>query len=127
MLARMPRSTDDPARADRAPDPLTTTPSEIVQSGPRQLTISWADGGRSLFDVRELRLACGCASCVDEWTGQPRLDPDSVAEDVHPIQIDPVGRYAIRISWSDGHDTGIYAFDRLRSLSAGEHPGGAAG
>jgi DUF971 family protein len=108
-----PASVPPPTR-----DPLTTTPSEIKQEGERQLAISWADGGRSLYDVRELRLACPCASCVDEWTGEGRLDPASVPEDVHPVTIDPVGRYAIQISWSDGHDTGIYPFDALRSLSA---------
>jgi DUF971 family protein len=28
-----------------------------------------------------------------------------------------VGRYAIGIGWSDGHDTGIYSFERLRALA----------
>jgi ATP-binding protein involved in chromosome partitioning len=110
---------DQPPSASRPlRDPLATTPSEIRQAGERQLAIAWADGGKSLFDVRELRLACGCATCVDEWTGEDRLDPASVPEDVHPVTIDPVGRYAIQITWSDGHDTGIYPFDRLRNLSA---------
>jgi DUF971 family protein len=35
---------------------------------------------------------------------------------VRPVAIRPVGRYAIQIDWSDGHTTGIYPFDRLRSL-----------
>ncbi|MGH0038363.1 MAG: DUF971 domain-containing protein [Myxococcota bacterium] len=100
-------------------DPLRTTPTEITQTGPRELSIHWADGARSVFDVRDLRLACGCAECVDEWTGAERLDPASVPEDVHPVRIESVGRYAIQIFWSDGHETGIYPFARLRELSAG--------
>jgi ATP-binding protein involved in chromosome partitioning len=92
------------------------TPTGIRQDGPRTLAIAWADGHESRLDVRELRLACGCARCVDEWTGEERLDPASVPEDVHPLQIQPVGRYAIQISWSDGHDSGIYPFRRLREL-----------
>ena len=92
------------------------TPTAIRQQGPRELGITWADGLESRYDVRALRLACGCASCVDEWTGQGRLDPDSVPEDVHPLKIEPVGRYAIQIDWSDGHSTGIYPFRRLREL-----------
>ena len=108
---------DDPQSPIPALDPLMTTPSKIAQAGDRQLAINWADGEESLFDVRELRLACGCASCVDEWTGQDRLDPDSVPEDVHPVRIESVGRYAIQIEWSDGHDTGIYPFDRLRRMT----------
>jgi DUF971 family protein len=35
---------------------------------------------------------------------------------VHPLKIEPVGRYAIQIDWSDGHSTGIYPFRRLREL-----------
>ena len=91
-------------------------PASIQQAGPRHLEIAWVDGGKSLFEVRELRLACGCAACVDEWTGEGRLDPSSVPEDVHPTSIETVGRYAIQIEWSDGHSTGIYPFERLRKL-----------
>lgn len=94
-----------------------TTPQQIRQAGPRALSITWRDGVESVFDVRALRLACACAHCVDEWTGEYKLDPGSVPEDVQPRNITPVGRYAIQIAWSDGHDTGIYAFDRLRELA----------
>jgi ATP-binding protein involved in chromosome partitioning len=99
---------------DRPTDEIT--PTAIRQAGPRTLAIVWADGQESRYDVRELRLACGCAQCVDEWTGAGRLDPARVAEDVRPIRIDRVGRYAIQIEWSDGHATGIYPFSRLREL-----------
>jgi ATP-binding protein involved in chromosome partitioning len=97
-------------------EPGDPTPTEIGQSGPRALTIRWSDGAESVLDVRELRLACGCAVCVDEWSGEERLDPSSVPEDVHPVTIQSVGRYAIQIAWSDGHGSGIYPFRRLREL-----------
>jgi ATP-binding protein involved in chromosome partitioning len=93
------------------------TPTEIVQRGPRELAIRWSDGVESVLEVRELRLACGCAVCVDEWTGEGRLDPASVPDDVRPLRIHPVGRYAIQVDWSDGHGSGIYPFRRLRELS----------
>lgn len=92
-------------------------PTEIRQHDSRTLAITWADGGLSLIDVRALRLACGCAVCIDEWTGKPLLAPERVAADIAPVGIKPVGRYAIQIEWSDGHDTGIYPFDRLRKLA----------
>ena len=98
-----------------AEDPRTT-PQGIRQADPRQLAIRWGDGRESLLDVRDLRLACGCAVCVDEWTGEERLDPGSVPEEVAPRSIQPVGRYAIQIDWSDGHQSGIYPFERLRAL-----------
>jgi len=96
-----------------------TTPRAIQQEGPSVLGITWGDGVQSRLDVRELRLACGCAVCVDEWTGEQRLDPASVPDDVQPTRIEPVGRYAIQITWSDGHASGIYPYARLRQLADG--------
>jgi ATP-binding protein involved in chromosome partitioning len=97
-------------------------PTAIEQAGPRTLAITWGDGHESRYDVRRLRMACGCAVCVDEWTGEGLLDPARVPEDVRPRHIEPVGRYAIQIQWSDGHESGIYPFPRLRALEeeAGE-------
>jgi ATP-binding protein involved in chromosome partitioning len=92
-------------------------PTAIRQAGPRELAIAWADGAECVYAVRDLRLACGCASCVDEWSGEGRLDPATVPADVRPLRITPVGRYAIQIQWSDGHETGIYPFRRLRELA----------
>lgn len=97
--------------------PFAFTPVAIAQKGPRTLSITWSDGPVSLFDVRDLRLACGCAQCVDEWSGAGRLDPSSVPDDVRPVRIESVGRYAIQIEWSDGHASGIYPFQRLRELA----------
>ena len=94
-----------------------TTPTSIEQHGPTGLAIQWGDGVESLLAVRALRLACACAVCVDEWTGAQRLDPTSVPEDVRPVRIEPVGRYAIQITWTDGHDSGIYPYERLRELA----------
>jgi ATP-binding protein involved in chromosome partitioning len=92
-------------------------PTQIQQHDDLTLVIDWADGVKSLLDVRALRLACSCAACVDEWSGAALLAPDSVPEDVRPRAIQSVGRYAIGIEWSDGHNTGIYPFERLRSLA----------
>jgi ATP-binding protein involved in chromosome partitioning len=102
--------------SDAAPTPATT-PTKIAQAGERALAITWGDGVESRFAVRDLRLACGCAHCVDEWSGAGRLDPNSVPEDVHPLRIESVGRYAIQVAWSDGHESGIYPFVRLRELA----------
>ena len=47
------------------------------------------------------------------------MDPDRVPDDVRPLRIEGVGRYALQIAWSDGHDSGIYPFRRLRALAEG--------
>ena len=55
---------------------------------------------------------------MDELTGKRLLDPRSIDPEVKPVEIVSVGNYAIKISWSDGHDTGIYSWVRLRVLAA---------
>ena len=91
-------------------------PIEIGRANQHDVKIVWQDGHVSVYPARELRLACPCAGCVDEVTRQIRLLPANVPQNVIPLKIDLVGRYAISIQWSDGHHTGIYAFDRLRAM-----------
>jgi ATP-binding protein involved in chromosome partitioning len=92
------------------------SPLSLGQDGPGVLTVEWSDGHKGRHRVRDLRLACRCAQCVDEWTNQQTLDPSSVPEDVRPVTIEPVGLYGLQIEWSDGHGTGIFTFEVLGSL-----------
>jgi ATP-binding protein involved in chromosome partitioning len=82
----------------------------------RTLSVLWEDGHRDDFDVRDLRLACHCALCIEEMSGRKLLDPKTVRPDVSPRVISSIGNYAIGIDWNDGHNSGIYSFDHLRSL-----------
>ena len=91
-------------------------PIEIGRANQHDVKIRWHDGHESIYPARELRLACPCAGCVDEMTGAIRIIATSIPQDVHPLAIKLVGRYAISIEWSDGHSTGIYAFEKLRTL-----------
>lgn len=93
-------------------------PSRIEQSGPDTLKIVWSDGHECRYPVRRLRLACRCANCIGEWSGEALIDPQSIPSDVRPAQIRPVGRYALQIDWTDGHNTGLYTFALLRELCA---------
>lgn len=89
---------------------------ELRQVSPQTLGIVWSDGHHSILNVRRIRLDCPCAHCVDEWTREKILNDSQVPAGVRPKRIDSVGRYALQFSWSDGHDTGIYSFSRLRQL-----------
>lgn len=101
------------------------TPKEIAPTEDEaRLAIDWADGGRSELTPLALRLACPCAGCVDELTGQPILDPSRVNAGVYPEAIHYVGRYALQFMWSDGHNTGIYPFEYLRQLGDANDDGG---
>ena len=95
-----------------------------VRTGEGTVEIRWTDAHVSRYSHRDLRLACPCAECIDEWTGVKRLDPEKVRMDVHALEVRSVGRYALQFMWSDGHASGIYTYDKLRALdpSAPETP-----
>lgn len=91
-------------------------PANVAAFPNGELGVVWDDGHQSYYRGHALRCACVCASCVDETTGVKVLVDDGVPQEVRPLEIHPVGRYGIAIRWSDGHDTGIYVFDRLRKM-----------
>ena len=82
------------------------------------LELVWPDGHASRLGYRYLRGECPCASCRDEWTGQRILDPARVADDLRLEGMEPVGSYAVRFAWSDGHGSGLYTWDALLRLEA---------
>lgn len=84
-----------------------------IHRGEREIVVTWTDAHVATFPARELRLACQCALCQEEMTGTPLLDPAAVPSDIGPVAIALVGSYAIRITWSDGHDSGIYTYEWL--------------
>ncbi len=92
-------------------------PKEVEIEG-AAITVLWDDGHRGVYPQRMLRLRCQCASCVEEMTGRPRLDPATVPGDVRAVDQMPVGNYALQFLWSDAHYTGIYTFRFLRSICA---------
>ena len=81
------------------------------------LLIQWSGQDPALLPARALRLGCQCASCKDEMTGLPILNPATVPHDIAPVAVHLVGSYAIRVEWSDGHGTGIYPYEFLRELA----------
>ena len=76
------------------------------------LYILCRDGRESHYKFHDLR----CASCVNELTGARILKPESVPQNVHASGSEYVGNYALRIHWSDGHNTGLYNFKHLWAL-----------
>jgi DUF971 family protein len=91
-------------------------PREIMQEGEGGLKITWADERVCRFNAPALRRACPCAQCVNEWTGQRVLKPESIDDQLSIDNLAVVGRYALNFRWSDGHETGIYSFRYLREL-----------
>jgi DUF971 family protein len=93
---------------------VPATPSQIRRIAKASIEIEWRDGHRSTYPNQYLRDNCPCAACRE---GKPRFAlPVVSGAPIYPVQIGVVGRYALSIQWSDGHDTGIYSYDTLRQL-----------
>jgi DUF971 family protein len=92
------------------PQSLERLPNE------RALRITWADGMQASLPYLQLRAQCMCARCVDEITGERIVDIEGLDPAVAIDQMELVGNYAVKIRWSDGHDTGLYTWPHLRQL-----------
>lgn len=65
----------------------------------------------------DLRVACRCAVCVEEFTGRTLLDASTVPKDVKPRSMARIGRYAVSIDWTDGHKS-LYPFKSIAKLAS---------
>ena len=86
------------------------------------LEISWPGGTTQRLSFKFLRGECPCAACVDENTGIRVLDVASIAQDIQPAAMEFSGNYALKIAWSDGHDTGLYTWNHLNRLCGERSP-----
>jgi len=96
---------------------IEDTQPTVFTHDTENIQISWPDGAKQSIPNRTLRLACRCALCIDEYTGEKKLDETAVPDDIQAIEIQQLGNYAVKIDWSDGHDTGIYPFKQLKEMA----------
>lgn len=96
---------------------MQPTPIEVhLKESSGTLEITWSDNQVDLFALTYLRGWCPCAGC------QGHFNAKKIFVDVPGVglkNVEPVGSYGMRLSWSDGHTTGIYSFEYLRLLSEG--------
>jgi DUF971 family protein len=103
-------------------DPSSFTPQDIKADRPNGcFSIEWNDGRRDRIPFRPMRCDCPCAACISEFTGERLLDPATIPESVQPIAVELAGNYALKVRWSDGHDTGLYTWSHLRRLGESTH------
>ena len=93
-------------------------PTTIQLVSAMELTVEWDDSHLSRYRVEQLRKRCPCASCKVERESRKGkvILPMFKAGQFEITSIAPVGNYAVQIVWGDGHSTGIYAYEYLRSL-----------
>jgi DUF971 family protein len=88
-----------------------------------RLEVDWQDGVTSRYDGAYLRFVCPCAGCRGHGPGQVPEPTWSQCRDVRMTGAEAVGTYAIRLGLTDGHASGIYSFDFLRSHDPGPDGG----
>ncbi|MFA6540786.1 MAG: DUF971 domain-containing protein [Bacteroidota bacterium] len=94
-------------------------PLSIKKTDPDTITITWDDGSVTPLPITLLRDECPCAGCKGETILMHQILP--VIQPKLPghydlASITPVGSYAVQCSWGDGHNTGLYSWEYLRTL-----------
>jgi DUF971 family protein len=105
------------------PDPKSVKVHLTAGTG---VEIEWKDGHLSEYTFPFLRDACPCAMCNEERdkTGRRPGDPVKPAPGelpmfkgtAKPVSAEPVGKYAIKFKWNDGHELGLYSWNWLREI-----------
>ena len=99
----------------------STDPEHIAISKSKGIKIDWKDGHHSDYGLTFLRDKCPCATCTGAHGTAPR-EPEAnnpfqmFKPALKMLGVEPVGNYAIRINWSDGHNSGIYSYEHFRRI-----------
>lgn len=111
-------------------DALKPAKVRVDKTGGTGMMIEWRDGHESHWGFRWLRDACPCALCHESREAEGRAPgvgkpkPASLLPmyeaPVRPLDVEPVGKYALRFRWNDGHESGLYSWDYLRNVCDGE-------
>ncbi len=103
------------------------TSIKIHVSNGTGVDVTWADGHASHYEFAYLREECPCATCNDAREKKAALGATAPTLNSSPLlpmfkpkpraqAATQVGNYAIQISFTDGHSTGIYSYDHLRNI-----------
>ncbi len=79
----------------------------------RKVILDFSDGSHYELPVSYLRKASAAADHKQAMA----LDPNQDFSNVNISSVEPVGLYALKLVFDDGHQTGIYSFTLLQSLA----------
>ncbi len=98
-------------------EPHTPIPTEIkLHQASRAMELSFADGTKFRMPYEYLRVYSPSAEVRGHGPGQETLQAGK--REVGILEVEPIGHYAIRPKFSDGHDTGIYSWEYLYDLGS---------
>ena len=105
---------------------VTPVKVRVMKTEGTGVAIDWKDGHRSSWTFSWLRYGCPCAVCNEERKAEGRAAGVAKAAPggplvlyqapPRPLEVTPVGKYALRFKWNDGHESGIYSWDYLRRM-----------
>ncbi len=108
------------------PDAVTPQKVRVKKSEGTGVEIDWRDGHQSSWNFRWLRDACPCATCHEERDKSGRAPGEAKPKaqtllamyeaPPRPVEVSPVGKYALKFKWNDGHEAGIYSWEYLRRV-----------
>ncbi len=94
-------------------------PTEIrLGKDKRTLSVAFDNGAAYVFEAEFLRVHSPSAEVQGHSPEQRQTVPRK--RQVGITAIDPVGNYAVRITFDDGHNTGLYSWDYFRTLGANQ-------
>jgi DUF971 family protein len=92
-----------------------TAPSAItVKAKARAVEVTWRDGAQHALPFEYLRVYSPSAEVRGHGGGEGKLE--LAKENVRITQVEPVGVYAVRLHFDDGHNTGLFTWAYLREL-----------
>jgi DUF971 family protein len=107
-------------------DAVTPKKVRVMKTEGTGVEIDWKDGHHSAWSFAWLRNACPCATCHEErdksgravGVAKPKAQTLLVMYEapVRPVEVTPVGKYALKFKWTDGHESGIYSWEYLRRV-----------
>ena len=100
------------------------SPAELGWTDAGAMTITFSDGAAAEFAPSFLRAVCPCAECRGTHGTPPKAfnivtatKLAGAAQQTVIRKIEPMGHYALAITWGDGHKEGIYTWAYLRGLA----------
>lgn len=110
-------TTSEPGSEPASAEPLSV---KVLLTSGEGVRIDWKDGHKSAYSFPYLREQCPCATCRGHGPETGRRSPQPALPmyqgRIHATHAEALGNYAIQISFSDGHRTGIYSFEYLRRI-----------
>jgi DUF971 family protein len=98
---------------------MRTPPTDVVlHQRSRLLELAFDDGKRYRLPCEYLRVHSPSAEVRGHGPGQEVLQTGK--EGVNIVDIEPVGNYALRLRFDDGHDSGLYSWDWLYHLATNQ-------